>query len=217
MASHNQRKSRKQFRTPIVGLGTVEIPLVGPRRFARAWRLETVALPGSRFQRFTRFTRIFVGPLIVAPAVRPTIFVRLTYERTLYVRIAFQSPSVTPETTVRFVRAQDLILRHSLAPERDVTGWTVEWRVRNRVIGNDGGLTTVLTKTTASGITVASAGKGIFDVGLSLADTQSLTPSRELSDDYGYTWEMRRIDSGYNVVLGRGDLILLRDVFGGVD
>ena|SRR6266446_2969736 len=112
-----------------------------------------------------------------------------------------------PEQTLRIIRAQDLTLRASMNPPRDLTGWTIQFRIRDAV----GGASSLL-KTTAAGITIADAGRGILSISLARADTASLTPSNGLAAGKGYVWEVRRTDTGSETVLARGQLILEQEI-----
>jgi hypothetical protein len=104
------------------------------------------------------------------------------------------------EQPLRFVRGQDLSLRWTMDRKRAVTGWTVVWTLRKRV-----GKTVVLTKTAA----LTDTTYGVFTVTLAEADTLAVSPSDELDAGEGYVWDLKRTDSGSNVVLARGTLDLL--------
>lgn len=112
-----------------------------------------------------------------------------------------------PEQTIRLIRAQDLTLRFFLSPPRDMTSWTVTFEVEDKLAGS-----AVITKTVGSGVTLADTGKGILEVSLAKADTSSLTVSSGLATGKGYVWELKRTNSGSNVVLARGQLILEQEV-----
>jgi hypothetical protein len=105
-----------------------------------------------------------------------------------------------PEQTLRLIRAQDLTLRASLSPPREVTGWSITFQVRDSLGG-----TSRITKTVGSGITLTDAGKGIITISLAKADTATLTIQ-------SYVWDVKRTDSGNNVVLARGQLVLEQEV-----
>src|SRR5262245_4150761 len=104
-----------------------------------------------------------------------------------------------PEQTIRMLRAQDLTIRASLAPPRDITGWTIKFEVKAKIGGNSH-----ISKTTSAGITVIDAGKGVISIAIAKANTASLLPSKDLSDGYGYVWEIRRTDSGSTFCMARG-------------
>jgi hypothetical protein len=112
-----------------------------------------------------------------------------------------------PEQTLRLIRAQDLTLRCTLLPPRDITGWTVTFEVEDKLAG-----AAVITKTVGAGITLADTGKGILEVALAKADTSGLTVSSALAAGKGYVWEIKRTNAGSNVVLARGQLILEQEV-----
>jgi hypothetical protein len=112
-----------------------------------------------------------------------------------------------PEQTLRIIRAQDLTLRFTMSPPRDVASWTVTFKVDRKLAG-----AADITKTVGSGVTLADTGKGVIEVALAKADTSSLTVSTGLASGEGYVWELKRTNSGSNVVLARGQLILEREV-----
>ena len=112
-----------------------------------------------------------------------------------------------PEQTIRLIRAQDLTIKASMSPPRDITGWTLKFEVKDAI----GGSSTV-SKTTSSGITITDAGRGIISIALAKADTSAVTVSSGLAAGKGYVWEIRRTDSGSTTVLARGQLILEQEV-----
>src|SRR5687767_7187275 len=112
-----------------------------------------------------------------------------------------------PEQTIRLIRAQDLTIRASMVPPRDLTGWALKFEVKDALGG-----ASALSKTTASGITISDAGKGIITITLAKADTSGLTVSASLAAGKGYVWEIRRTDAGSTTVLARGQLILEQEV-----
>jgi len=112
-----------------------------------------------------------------------------------------------PEQTLRIIRAQDLTLRGSLSPPRDITDWTVTFEVEDKLAGS-----AVITKTVGSGVTLADAGKGVLEITLAKADTASLTVTSALAAGKGYVWEIKRTNAGNNLVLARGQLILEQEV-----
>lgn len=78
----------------------------------------------------------------------------------------------------------------------NITGWTLEW-----VLSNEPGGTALLTKTTASGITITNGAGGVFTVTLAAADL-ALNPGVY----YYRTW---RTDSGAEQSLAFGALTVL--------
>lgn len=112
-----------------------------------------------------------------------------------------------PEQILRLIRAQDLTLRASLSPPRDVTGWAVTFQVRDGLGG-----ASVLVKTVGAGITLTDPGRGVLTIALAKADTEALTVSGALPAGKGYVWDVKRTDPGHNVVLARGQLILEQEV-----
>lgn len=112
-----------------------------------------------------------------------------------------------PEQTLRLIRAQDIVLKASLSPPRDITGWSIRFEMRDRLGGSS-----VLVKTVGSGITISDAGRGIVSIALAKANTSGLTVSADLAAGAGYVWEIRRTDSGHTLVLARGQMILEREI-----
>lgn len=107
---------------------------------------------------------------------------------------------MAPEQTIRMVRSQDLTLVYSMAPPQDVTGWSIRFQMR----GSLGG-TIRITKTVGGGITISDAGRGVVQVALAKADTQSLTAQ-------DYVWELRRYDAGNEISLARGQMVLEQEI-----
>lgn len=101
-----------------------------------------------------------------------------------------------PEQTLRLIRAQDLTIRCVMEKPRSISSWAVTFQVRDSLGG-----TSRITKTVGSGIALTDTGKGILTITLDKADTSSLTVR-------SYVWDIKRTDSGSNVVLARGELIL---------
>src|SRR5262245_16720260 len=112
-----------------------------------------------------------------------------------------------PEQTLRFIRAQDIVLKASMSPPRDITGWSIQFEMRDRLGGSS-----VLVKTVGSGITITDAGRGIISIALAKASTSGLTVSAELAAGEGYVWKIRRTDAGHTLVLARGQLILEQEI-----
>ena len=76
-----------------------------------------------------------------------------------------------------------------------VTGSVSGWTMLFTATPIDGSASAI-TKTTASGISYVS-GTGVTTVTILAADTSSRTPTV-------FEWTLRRTDSGYNTVLGKG-------------
>jgi hypothetical protein len=104
------------------------------------------------------------------------------------------------EQTLEFIRAQDLTLVGRFAQPRDITGWTITFQVRDSLGG-----TSRITKTVGSGVTIADAGRGVIEISLAKADTQGLAIQ-------SYVWDIKRTNSGANVVLATGQLVLRQEV-----
>lgn len=111
------------------------------------------------------------------------------------------------EQTLHLIRNQDVVLRVRMTPPRDITGWTIAFVVKTKLGGS-----TSISKSTSSGITITSAGRGIIEIALAAADTSGLTISSALASGEGYVWEITRTDSGSRLVLARGQLILEQEV-----
>lgn len=112
-----------------------------------------------------------------------------------------------PASLIDLVRAQDVALRFTADRPRSLSGWSVSFTLRTRLGG-----TAVVTKTVGSGVTLTDAGRGVLTVSLAKADTSSLTLTAALASGEGYVWDLKRTDSGNNVVLARGELILAQEV-----
>jgi hypothetical protein len=114
---------------------------------------------------------------------------------------------MAPEQTIRTIRAQDLTLRCTMSPPRDMTGWTITFKVQDALAGTD-----KITKTVGSGVTITDGPRGIITIALAKADTSGLTVTTSLAAGKGYVWEIKRTTSGSNLVLARGQLILEQEV-----
>jgi hypothetical protein len=101
-----------------------------------------------------------------------------------------------PEQTIRLIRAQDITIVCTMEKPRSISGWAITFQVRDSLGG-----TSRITKTVGSGITITDAGKGVISISLAKGDTSGLTVQ-------SYVWDIKRTDSGSNVVLARGELIL---------
>jgi hypothetical protein len=112
-----------------------------------------------------------------------------------------------PEQLIRIIRGQDLSLRFTMDRPRSVSGWSVSFTLKKKLAG-----TTVLSKTVGSGVTLTDAGRGVITVSLAKSDLSSATLTTALADGEGYVWDLKRTDSGSNVVLARGELILEEEV-----
>jgi hypothetical protein len=104
------------------------------------------------------------------------------------------------EQTLEFIRSQDLVLVGRFAQPRDITGWAITFQVRDSLGG-----TSRITKTVGGGITITDAGRGVIEIALARADTQSLAIQ-------SYVFDIKRTTAGANVVLAHGQLILRQEV-----
>lgn len=83
----------------------------------------------------------------------------------------------------------------------NITGWTLSFTLRETT----GSATALLTKTTASGITITDPTAGVFQVSIEDVDTIALTPGK-------YAYDVKRMDAGAEAVLVYGTLTLLAEV-----
>ena len=91
--------------------------------------------------------------------------------------------------------------------------WAVDRPHPNSFVVKDAlGGTAKLSKTVGGGITITDGPRGIVTIALAKGDTSSLTVTTALADGLGYVWEIKRTDSGSNLVLARGQLILEQEV-----
>lgn len=114
-----------------------------------------------------------------------------------------------PEQTIYHIRATDITYRFPMDPPRSVVGWSVTFTV-----GYRSGGTALITKTVGSGVTLTDSARGVISVAVLKANTSSLTPTAELATGESYVWDLKRTDSGVNVVLARGEFVLEREVTG---
>ncbi len=137
----------------------------------------------------------------------PTCVVRLllVWQPTLPFALSLRGSPM--DKTLRLIRAQDVVLEGKLTPPGSIAGWSLAFTVRDCLGG-----TLVLSKTTAAGISIADAGRGVIRITLARLDTASLEPSINLGVGAGYVWDVKRTDVGHNLVLARGQLVLEREV-----
>lgn len=103
------------------------------------------------------------------------------------------------EADVSWFVGEDKTLRFTVYQADDttiqnITGWTLEWEVRQRPASS----TPLLTKTTGSGITLTDPTNGVCDVALTATDTTTLGSGE-------YVHALRRTNSGASTVLTYGD------------
>lgn len=106
------------------------------------------------------------------------------------------------ETPVTFFRGEDVVLTVTLTPPTNITGWSLTFTVKNNLGG-----TTEVTKDNGGtgGISITSAGNGIFTVTILRSDTTGLAIQ-------AYVYDIRRTDSGNNTVLAFGCINLRQEV-----
>jgi hypothetical protein len=102
--------------------------------------------------------------------------------------------SITSNLT--FFRGEDVTLAFQMAPPSDVTGWTIAFKLADKLGG-----TVQLTKSA----TIVDGPSGKFQVTLASADTATLPVGR-------YVWDCRRTDSGNKATLADGYLDLRQEV-----
>ena len=96
---------------------------------------------------------------------------------------------------------EDRTLRFSVADSaglaQNISGWTLEWVLRERPWGTQA----LVTKTTSAGITITNAAGGVCEVAVADDDTINLAPG-------AYFHTLRRTNAGAETVLAFGDAIL---------
>lgn len=95
--------------------------------------------------------------------------------------------------TITMYRGEDATITFTMSPVEDITGWAVEFNVRDS--------TGVIIQVSGS---IDDGPNGVFSFNLADTLTDSLTPGR-------YKYDAWRIDAGAEFVLARGDF-KLRDV-----
>jgi hypothetical protein len=106
--------------------------------------------------------------------------------------------SVTSNLT--FFRGEDITLTFTMQPPRDITGWSITFKLATTLGG-----TVQFAKSVGSGVTLTDAGRGVFQVSIASADTASLAVGR-------YVWDVRRTDAGNKATLADGYLTLKQEV-----
>lgn len=114
---------------------------------------------------------------------------------------------MAPEQTIRIIRAQDLSFRCQMTPPRELSGWAISFVVKDSLTG-----TTRISKSVGGGVTITDGPRGIITIALAKGDTSSLAVTTALASGFGYVWEIKRTDSGSNLVLARGQMILEQEV-----
>lgn len=109
---------------------------------------------------------------------------------------------------IELVRDQDVTLKAEMCPPQSISGWTIEMKIYDALGGASS-----LALSTASAITITDSGRGKISIAIADTDTSGLTVSKSLADAKGYVWDIKRTDSGSEVVLARGSLILSQQVF----
>jgi uncharacterized protein YcnI len=100
------------------------------------------------------------------------------------------------QSNLEFFQGEDILLTLTLTPPQDIAGWTLTGTVRDKLGGT--------SQFTYSG-TITDAGRGVFTVSWSRANTNLLTPG-------DYVWDIRRTDAGKNTVLAHGQITVKQPV-----
>lgn len=106
--------------------------------------------------------------------------------------------SDTPQS-LRWAQYEQVTVTVTMSPATSISGWTLAFTVRN----SDG--TLMVSKTTASGITITDAGAGIFTIALATADTGAIPPGV-------YDFDVWRTNSGNETRLAYGPLVVDKQV-----
>ena len=80
---------------------------------------------------------------------------------------------------------------------QNISGWTLEWVLRERPWGTQA----LITKTTSAGVTITNAAGGVCEVAVADDDTINLAPG-------AYFHTLRRTNAGAETVLAFGDAVL---------
>jgi hypothetical protein len=100
---------------------------------------------------------------------------------------------------VAFLRGQDLVLQFTMLTPQAITGWGISFRVYP---GNDTSGAPIFTKTVGAGIAITDGPNGVIQVTLLAGDTAGLPATAD------YTYTLARTDTGNNVFLATGPLVL---------
>jgi hypothetical protein len=103
---------------------------------------------------------------------------------------------MSTENDLSFHQREDVQITWTLSPVADITGWTLQFAVRQAVDGP-----VLILKSTSSGITITDGPGGAFRLDLADADTIRIAPGL-------YLYDVARIDSGNHAVLSYGTLTL---------
>lgn len=86
---------------------------------------------------------------------------------------------------------------------QDITGWALSWMLKQK--GTDDDDDALVTKTTASGITLTTPASGVCTVSIADTDTEDLRSNT-------YRHELKRTDAGLETVLCHGACQLRQSV-----
>jgi hypothetical protein len=110
------------------------------------------------------------------------------------------SQTATVTANLSISKGEDVTVTDTITAT-DITGWSLTFSLKRQY----GDASALLTKTVGAGITITSAGSGIFTVAIARADTTGLDPRT-------YVYDIQRTDSGHQTVLTTGNLTLLPEV-----
>src|ERR1700674_5461632 len=101
---------------------------------------------------------------------------------------------------ISFEKGQDLLVKVTMTPPTNITGWTLQLSVRQHY-----GDAVMVFSVGSGSIVITDSANGLFQITVASALTSGLTPEC-------YVYDIQRIDPGSRVVLTRGNLILQPEV-----
>lgn len=111
------------------------------------------------------------------------------------------STSSLKRNDLSWVVGEDVTITDTLSPITNITGWAIEFWLRRRY-GDDVPL--IIKRTGGAGITIDNGAGGVYSIVVGSSDT-----ARPDVDDGAFVYEIRRTDSGQQVVLSHGTVTLL--------
>jgi hypothetical protein len=148
------------------------------------------------------------GPAVVTPpavpvSAAPVLHGNASAEYTLGGAVAAAPvlgagvAGVAIHTDLEMWRGEDKVLRFTLTPAADASGWTCQFGLR----GPDGEDVPGFPRAAV----LVTPATGVWEVTLAAADTAAIAATR-------YGWDLRRVDAGQRLTLGEGHLRLRREV-----
>lgn len=113
------------------------------------------------------------------------------------------SVQLATRTDIAFYHGEDVTLTVTMSPATNISGWSLSFTVK-RALADTSAL---ISKTTASGITIADAANGVFRIAIASANTNNANVGPG-----AYTYDVQRTDSGFRTVLAIGTLTVLPQV-----